>query len=231
MATTSRIGSPKGNIKHGVCENHQYYNPDTGETGDCPKCASGEVQAVNVQKLSDFKCSVCGEKLTLVKQGTNKKTIGIIAVAVVALGGIGYSVCNWIGNHGSGATDGIDTTKIDTPQTTDSGVVVETPVDSPKITVEEPAGGKSGKYTSEPASASQSVLGGAATLINEGTYKTLKFKRAYNLDLGKSDGSTLHINAGDEIYNAHISHGVLKGGQYKDSNGNEESISGINVKL
>ncbi len=86
----SRNAAKGGNIKKGICQNHSYLNPDTGETGDCPKCASGEIMSVKVQRLSDFRCPVCGEKLTLVKEKNTKKIAmiagGVVAAVAIVLG-------------------------------------------------------------------------------------------------------------------------------------------------
>lgn len=242
MSAASHRPAARGNLKKGICQNHNYTNPDTGETGDCPKCASGEVQTVNVQRLSDFKCSECGSKLTPVKEKGKGKLIAIIAAAIVA---VGAAVAFLIPKGGDkeptsepGAETPValqDTLKQDTsvevdtiaqPADTIASETVEETVVSPK---EEPK--PEPKAKAEPQSANKSVLGGAAVLINEGGYKTLKFKRGYDLDLGKSDGAALHISAGDEIYNAHIVHNVLRGGQYKNSAGTERGLSGLNVKL
>lgn len=84
---TSRRPVGKGNIKKGVCKNNNYLNPDTGETGDCPKCASGEVQAVNVVRLSDFKCSVCGQRLTKIEDPWWKKALKYGVPAAIIIGG------------------------------------------------------------------------------------------------------------------------------------------------
>ena len=80
-----RRPAAKGKIKKGICQNHSYLNPDTGETGDCPKCASGEIQSVNVQRLSDFKCAQCGSRLTPASSPINVKKILMIAIPVLAI--------------------------------------------------------------------------------------------------------------------------------------------------
>lgn len=67
--TPSRRPEPKGKMKTGKCENHNYTDPKTDETGDCPKCASGEKIRVEVKRPSDFCCPVCGERLTPIKEG------------------------------------------------------------------------------------------------------------------------------------------------------------------
>lgn len=75
-------------MKTGICENHNYFNPKTDQTGDCPKCASGERITVEVKRLSDFRCPVCDGNLTPVKE-PNKMWMWIgIAIAVVAVAAI-----------------------------------------------------------------------------------------------------------------------------------------------
>ncbi len=81
--TPSRRPEPKGKIKTGICENHNYTDPNTDETGDCPKCASGEKIRVEVKRPSDFCCPVCGERLTPIKEGL-PKWIWVAGGAVVA---------------------------------------------------------------------------------------------------------------------------------------------------
>ncbi len=67
--TPQRRPEPKGKAKIGICENHNYTDPNTDETGDCPKCATGERIRIEVKRPSDFCCPVCGERLTPVKTG------------------------------------------------------------------------------------------------------------------------------------------------------------------
>ncbi len=224
----SRNAAKGGNIKKGICQNHSYLNPDTGETGDCPKCASGEIMSVKVQRLSDFRCPVCGEKLTLVKEKNTKK-IAMIAGGVVAAVAIVLGVRFIPGKEEPPVEDpGIDTLtpgRIDT--LTHEGIDTVDTVKVPPVVVNpNPQGGQT-----ENPEVPKSVLGGAAVIINEGSYKTLRFKRDYDLDLGKTDGSTLHIRAGEEINNAHITHGKLRGGNYRNLSNVEQYLQGLNVTL
>lgn len=86
----------QGKLRKGVCENHQYSNPDTGEVGDCPGCSSGKIQAVNVQRLSDFKCDVCGGRLTPVKKNFPTKPILLALSGFILLGALVF--CSmWFG--------------------------------------------------------------------------------------------------------------------------------------
>lgn len=78
-----RRPEPKGKMKIGICENHNYTDPKTDDTGDCPKCASGERIKVEVKRISDFRCPVCGEKLTPVKTGV-PKWVWLVGAAVVS---------------------------------------------------------------------------------------------------------------------------------------------------
>lgn len=237
---TRRSGSlkPTGkNIKKGVCQNHQYYNPDTGETGDCPKCASQEVQLVNVQRLSDFKCDVCGEKLVPVAGGNGKgKLIAIIAgVAIVVFLLLAFLLGLFTPNQ----EEVVDVVEPVENQVTDSipAAVVDTvpAVVAEPETATEPEAVTKPEPKEEPKATTpnptKTVLGGAATLIERDGYKTLKFNRSYTLDLGKSDGSVLHISAGDVIERAQIHNNILRSGNYRAANGTEEFIKGLNVKL
>lgn len=226
------------NIKKGICQNHKYYNPDTGETGDCPKCASGEVQFVNVQRLSDFKCDVCGSKLLQVKDGPSKKLIGIIAVVVVlAIAILGFSL-GWFGSSSEEPAAPVQPIEA-VEEPTDSVAPADTVTAAPVEEVKEAEPEK--KPVSEPAKtdpsptnntpASKSVLGGAATLISQGGATMVKFNRSYTLDLGKSDGSTLQIAPGDVIERAQIHNNTLRGGNYRSTSGEEKYLKGLNVKL
>ena len=90
----------QGKLRKGVCENHQYSNPDTGEVGDCPECASGKIQAVNIQRLSDFKCDVCGGRLTPVKNAFPTKPILLALSGFILLGAL--VLCSiWFGKDSS----------------------------------------------------------------------------------------------------------------------------------
>lgn len=226
----SRRPAKGGNIKKGICQNHSYLNPDTGETGDCPKCASGEVISVNVQRLSDFRCPVCEGKLTPYKEKNTKKYVmigGGVALAVAATAfAIGFGGKDNTDTTGEGK--GPDTTVVDNKD--DSAKVVNGP-DTAITKPETPQTPQKPEPQSQPQPTPKSVLGGAAVIINEGSYKTLRFKRDYDLDLGKTDGSTLHISAGEEINNAHIVNGKLLGGNYRNHAGDEQSLYGINITL
>ncbi len=231
MATKHHAPAKGGNIKKGICQNHSYLNPDTGETGDCPKCASGEVMSVKVQKLSDFRCPVCEGKLTLVKESNTKKIAliaggGVVAAAAVVLG------LSFGGNNSSDdAAGGTNEPKVIevVDDTTAQIVDTVTPVERPVVKepeVKEPAASVESRQAGP-----KTVLGGTAVIITEGAYKTIRFNRDYDLDLGKSDGSVLHIRAGEEINNAHITHGKLHGGNYRASSGEEKNLHGLNVTL
>ena len=225
------------NRKKGICENHKYFNPDTGEQGDCPKCASKEVQIVDVQRLSDFKCSECGGKLTQVKETKIINIIGIcVIVAAVAVFIVGWSCGWWLGgtkepiNHnpqqeqGHNINEGeevaVDTIK--TPKVTepDTAAVTEQQTQKPK------------EETPQPGTASSAILGGAATMSKSGGVYTIKFNRPYSLDLGKGTGETLQINRGDIIERAVVYHdAVLRAGNLKTTSGEEQYLKGLNVKL
>ena len=243
-APSRRRPAAKGNIKVGICENHQYLNPDTGETGDCPKCASGEHLKVNVQRLSDFRCPVCGGKLTPVKQGPPLKWIGI-GVAAAAVVALVVVLAIPKGDHKAdegaeppAVTQTVDSDSLRAAQQTDDSLqsppttpVEEPATDGAKVKEGAGSGNGAGNVTPPPAPKSQSVLGGAATLVKENGYTTIRFNRSYTLDLGKTDGSTLNVGPGDEIYMANVRNGILYGGQYKSQAGQEKALSGLKVRL
>lgn len=232
-APTRRRPEAKGKIKTGICENKSNYtNPNTDETGPCPKCVSGEKIKVEVKRISDFRCPVCGEKLTPVKEGL-PKWIWIAAGGVCAVVALVLCLCLPGGNGEK------DAAAVDSAEVVDStDVVTVEEVDTPSVAVVEPEEVKEevNKPSPEtpaptPASNSKSVLGGAATMTVANGYTTIKFKRSYNLDMGDADHSTTTINAGDEIYLANVRNGVLYGGQLKRANGEEVAIHGIKVRL
>lgn len=218
---------PKGgNIKRGVCQNHNYLNPDTGETGDCPKCASGEIQSVNVQRLSDFRCSVCGSKLVPVKKGAPTKLIATVVGAVALVIAAFFITSKLVTCSDRPESDGGDgQEQVLTQAHADS--IAKAQADSiaradslAKINGEKP-----------PVNGSNLVLGGAARLIDESGHKTLIFLRDYTLNLGKNNGETLLIKKGEKIQSAHIRHNVLLGGDYVNLNNEENHIPNLNVKL
>lgn len=249
MATAPgrRMGSmrpAKGkNIKKGICENHKYFNPNTGEEGDCPKCASKEVQIVDVQRLSDFKCSECGSKLTQVKDTNIANIIGIcVIVAAVAVFIVGWCLGWWFG----GSNEPVEAYPPEQEQVLPLNEgeevpveIIETPeVDEPineataeQQPVKQEAPAAKGE-TSQPAMTSSSILGGAATLSKSGGAYTIKFTRPYSLDLGKGSGETIQINPGDMIERADVYHdAVLRAGNLKTTSGEERYLKGLNVKL
>lgn len=210
---------PKGgNIKRGVCENHSYLNPDTGETGDCPKCASGEVQSVNVQRLSDFKCSVCGSKLKPVKSGPPIKLIAIIAAIVVVLGGGGFAI--YKGLSGSKESTGIDTdtATIDTITVTpEPESIVEPPVGPEGIT-EQPEKSKPQGETPKPETPKSKKIQipfGTYSGPDNGLDGEIKVTRAYSLDLHNAAHETIELQPGDVITKTKFKDGELKGGYWQ----------------
>ncbi len=218
MATNSKMRpSTGGNIKQGICRNTEYLDPDKGTTGPCPKCASGEIQKVNVQRLSDFKCSVCGSKLEPVKTGLPKWLIPACVALVVFIGG--------------GIFLAINSDK--TTSTKDPDEVVEQPVDTidhqPTDSVGPGKPGGEDPGDQAPPTTPRLVLGGAATLSTDG--KTLTFNKRYILDLQSVDDETLTIYPNDKIVDANIINGVLRGGNFVSKSGDERYLSGIEVKL
>lgn len=231
------------NIKKGYCENHKYFNPDTGEEGDCPKCASKEVQIVDVQRLSDFKCSVCGSKLTQVKETNIVNIIGIcVIVAAVAVFIVGWCLGWWFG----GPNEPVEVYPTEQEQVMPVNEGEEAPVEiieAPEVNEpinegvtepqpKQPETSAVKGETSQPAASSSSILGGAATMSKSGGAYTIKFTRPYNLDLGKGNGETIQINPGDMIERADVYHdAVLRAGNLRTTSGEERYLKGLNVKL
>lgn len=233
---------PKGgNIKRGVCQNHNYLNPDTGETGDCPKCASGEIQSVNVQRLSDFRCSVCGSKLVPVKKGAPTKLIATV-VGAVALVIAAFFLISKLPSDKPKSDGGDGPGQVLTQEPIDSiakahqaDSIAKAHADSiAKVHADSIAKAYAdsiARARRTPPQNSNLVLDGAARLIDESGHKTLIFLRDYTLDLGKNNGETLRIRKGEKIQSAHISHNVLRGGDYVNLNNEENHIPNLNVKL
>lgn len=229
------------NIKKGFCENHKYFNPDTGEEGDCPKCASKEVQIVDVQRLSDFKCSVCGSKLTQIKDRNIVNIIGLCVIgAAVAVFIVGWCLGWWFGGSNEPVEAYTPEQEQIMPQTEEEEVpveVIETPEESEpvnEVTPEQntkPSGTSQEQAVNTPA-ASSSILGGAATISKSGGSYTIKFTRPYSLDLGKGNGETIQLNSGDVIERADVYHdAVLRAGNLRTTSGEERYLKGLNVKL
>lgn len=232
-APSRRRPEVKGKMKVGICQNQNYLNPNTDAVGPCPKCASGEKIKVEVKRISDFRCPVCGEKLTPVKTPIPLWVWGAAAAAILAI----VFLIVFMGKGGDKGSNGeattTDTTEIVVGPPTDSdSVVVEThETTGPEVkedTNTKPEEPQKGPHTSPK---SNKVLGGAATMTTSGGYTTIKFNRSYNLDQGDADHSTLRIESGDEIYMANVRNGYLFGGQLKRRNGEETPISGIKVRL
>lgn len=222
MATNSRLRPPTGgNIKQGICRNTEYLDPDKGTTGPCPKCASGEIQKVNVQRLSDFKCSVCGSKLEPVKAGMPKWLIPA-CIALVLIIGCGIF---WAINSDTPAPETtyeeVETTDC-VPDKTIPTVQTDSTESYDKVEVANDA-----KRTTQPET--RKVLGGAATLSADG--KTITFTKKYVLDLQSIDDETLTFYPNDKIIDAIIVNGYLRGGNYVSTSGEEQYLSAFEVKL
>ena len=75
------------------------------------------------------------------------------------------------------------------------------------------------------------VLGGAG-IVNHADGKTvIKFNRNYTLDLKNLKGEKITVRPGDEIINAHIHNGILRGGTLRTSTGEEKTLNGLQIKL
>lgn len=232
MVQRATMRPPKGgNIKKGVCENHQYLNPDTGETGDCPNCASGEVQYVKVQRLSDFRCSKCGAKLTPVKDSFMQKYGKVLIPGIIVLliaGGLGF----WWSNTGNedgmspipSVTDTIDTdtiktdtTDIDSLKTEEVASIEDTltvPPTSP--VVNEAPDAKAHNATPAPAPK-------PAIRVPFGTYSgpangldgEIKVTSRYTLDLRNAAHETIELHPGDVITRTKFKNGELVSGYWR----------------
>lgn len=224
---SSRNLQSKGNIKVGICENHNYTDPHTDQTGDCPKCASGEHLKIEVKRLSDFRCPVCGEKLTLVKQGNSWIKWVILAACLVAICIAIYFLIPKGDKPNIGADttiiedsiviiDNVDNT-IDTPKTGDS-VALTQPENHQKDSIASPL--------------NKTVLDGTANLIthNNGN-QTLKFLRRYRIDLHTFDDQYINIYPNDELRDIKIIDNCVVSGIYHNQYGEERLLSPIKLKL
>ncbi len=224
----------KKNIKKGVCRNY----------GNCDKANTQEV--IEIEKGKPFECPECHEPLTALEDnGGGGGTPPLVKYLVIAAIVVGIIVVLWyiFGFKQSAPVDSPkekDSTEVieqSEPPTETLQIAEPTPTEpeeepTEKIEKKEPIEQpKTAGPTSTPQTAPQSVLGGAATMTTSGGYTTIKFKRAYNLDMGDADHSTLSISAGDEIYMANVRNGYLYGGQLKYRGGEEKSLSGIKVRL
>lgn len=230
-------------MKTGICVNKNYTDPKTDQTGPCPKCASGEKIKVEVKRISDFRCPVCGGNLKPVKVINWKLWISIGAAAAV--------LCLVLllflpkGEEETKATPApvateevADSVKEDS-SAEEAEAAGEAEAATESVKAQEPQKetktSESGKTAADssatPAPSSKTVMGGAAVMSTSGGYTSLKFKRSYSLDMGDVDHSTLTINPDDEIYMANVRNGILYGGQLKRSNGEEVALSGLKVRL
>ena len=239
-ASPSRRPQPKGKMKTGICTNKNYTDPKTDQTGPCPKCESGEKMKIEVKRISDFRCPVCGGNLKPMNEINWKLWISLGAAAAVLC--LVLLLFLQKGEEKSKAApvpvsteEVADSVKDDIPA--DGGETAEPAQESGKKqeTKKETKSDEPAKPVTDtsvaPTPSSKTVMGGAAVMSTSGGYTSIKFKRFYNLDMGDSDHSTLAINPGDEIYMANVRNGILYGGQLKRSNGEEVALSGLKVRL
>ena len=212
-----------------------------------------QVQSVNVERLSDFRCSVCGGKLVPVKESNLKKTLLIAAGIVVA------AVATFVGVRSCGAdsapepepeplpggvvtvvenTDSLEAARRDSiaaalreKAVADSLSRLQAFTDSINAAREDSIRAAKEASAGRTGAKTAAVLGGAATKSTSNGYVTLTFVSDYNLDLGKADRSKLRIRKGERIERADIRHGVLRGGTHVSSSGEENSLTGLNVRL
>lgn len=239
-ASPSRRPQPKGKLKTGICTNRNYTDPKTDQTGPCPKCASGEKIKVEVKRISDFRCPVCGGNLQPVKETNWKLWISLGAVAAVLCLVLLLFLSK--GEKEVKVTPGPDDTEkvadsVKVDSRAEEAVAADPrpesePTQQPQ---KDPKTHESTKPVSDtpaaPASSSEIVMGGAAVMSTSGGNISIIFKKAYSLDMGDADHSTLAIHPKDEIYMANVCNGILYGGQLKRSNGEEVSLSGLKVRL
>ena len=239
-ASPSRRPQPKGKMKTGICTNKNYTDPKSDQTGPCPKCESGEKMKIEVKRISDFRCPVCGGNLKPVNEINWKLWISLGAAAAILC-----LVLLLFLPKGEDESEAValpastgvvaDSVKEDIPADVDE---TAEPAQEPwkkQESRKESKSDESSKTVTDtyaaPAPSSKTVMGGAAVMSTSGGYTSIKFKRSYHLDTGDSDHSTLAINPSDEIYMANVRNGILYGGQLKRGNGEEVALSGLKVRL
>ena len=78
-------------------------------------------------------------------------------------------------------------------------------------------------------STTKSVLGGAATYSS--ATGVITFLRSTTINLHSRDNEVLHVNRGDKIIGAKVQNGYLIQGEYVDTHGNSQLLTGLNNKL
>ncbi len=226
--TSGRHPKPKGKIKVGICENHKYTDPNTGKTGDCPKCASGEHIKIDSPRRSDFRCPECGAMLKEVKQ---RKWIvwGIIACVAAAIAGICYCMMP----KGSASGDGGDT--VDSSEVVIVDSTVDTVVDSLKVEDSTKVKPDTVKHKGEDPiipPGPVTVLNGAAEILTDQKgNKYLKFKKEYVIDLKTFNDDKIQVGSGYELKNIKIDNNCVTSGDLYFDGKRKERLTGIRIAL
>ncbi|MBR1792328.1 MAG: hypothetical protein IJ764_01625 [Bacteroidales bacterium] len=207
------------NVNYGICTN-------TGGKADgtpCSKCQNKEKQAISARK--DFVCEECCEPLTKTTPPSAPVNVKLIVAIVAAVALIAGGIFLF---SGRGEADEnlplADTTVVDsaTPEP------IQEPAEEAK-TGEKNGGDDKSHKTSQAPSIDilkyASYDGDYKNGVPHGNGGTLKFKKAYRLDLKTSNGDFLDINAGETIKNTRFRDGRLCGGNLYRNNGEQKSFS------
>lgn len=238
-----RPNQKSGKIMTGICTNKQYVDPNTDETTECPKCASGERLRVEVSRPSDFVCPVCGEKLTPVKEQP-KWIIPAIVVAVVGIiialalifwpkGGKDEAVeKNPVVAVGQNEDDSTKTPIVTGPEITEDPKVVEEENDKDKdkdkatSIVKEPTP-KPVNYLTNYSLPYGRYTGPAANGVPDGLEGEIVVTKSYSLDL--HNGSSLELENGDKISRCKFKNGKLVSGMLNRQDGTSRTFNiGVN---
>lgn len=229
-----------GKIKTGICTNKQYVDPNTDETIECPKCASGERLRVEVSRPSDFVCPVCGEKLTPVKEQP-KWIIPTIVVAVVGI--IIALVLIFWPKGGKDEAEEKDTVVVvgqnEGDSTKTSIVTGPETTGGTEVQGEGTNGGQGGDSTGkEPTPKPVNYLtnyslpygrytGPAANGVPDGLEGEIVVTKSYSLDL--HNGSSLELENGDKISRCKFKNGKLVSGMLNRQDGTSRTFNiGVN---
>ncbi len=234
-----------GKIKVGICTNKQYVDPNTDETIECPKCASGERLRVEVSRPSDFVCPVCGEKLTPVKEQPKwiipaiiAAVVGIIIAVVLIIWPTGDKNQEGGTNPTGVGQEQIDTLKKDSTETE----VVTAPENTSgtEIQTEGTGGGKEdpAPVVKEPTAGAANSLSGyslpygrysgpAKNGVPDGLEGEVVVTKSYSLDL--HNGSSLELANGDKITRCKFKNGKLVSGMLNRPDGTSRTFNiGVN---
>ncbi len=228
-----------GKIMTGICTNKQYVDPNTDETIECPKCASGERLRVEVSRPSDFVCPVCGEKLTPVKEKPKWIIPAIIAAAVGII--IAFVLILWPTKEKEEGV-GKDPTEVVGQNENDSAKTQVEPVtettEEHKVVEEEKDKDKDKDSVKEPTPKPTNSLSGyslpygrytgpAKNGVPDGLEGEIVVTKAYSLDL--HNGSSLELESGDKITRCKFKNGKLVSGMLTRPDGTSRTFNiGVN---